>query len=488
MHETVAKHKTAISRTELSRPIKLAIIDGLLSRDSALFDYGCGLGDDLRLLRATGFQGRGWDPVHYPRGELEQAPVVNLGYVVNVIEDARERQDALKRAWALAQQVLVVSARLTLDSRFLGESQDFADGQLTSRGTFQKFFEQQELRNWIDQTLGVASVPAAPGVFYVFREEVARAAFVAARYHRRVTAPRLTRSAELFHQHEALLAPLMVFVGDRGRLPEDDEVPHAQALGEVFGTVRKAFRVILRVTDEERWKEVAKKRAEDLLIYLALARFDSRAPFGKLPRHLQYDVKEFFSTYTAACKEADEMLFSLGKLGVVDAACRDFSTGKVLPEALYVHESALESLSPLLRLFEGCARAYIGRVEGANVIKLHRCEFKVSYLSYPAFEEDPHPALAGSVRVDLQTFRVKFRDFTTYANPPILHRKETFLTPDHPRHQKFSRLTRLEEQKGLYVETSRIGTRDGWKEVLTEKGYCLRGHRLLKNQESSPRT
>ena len=51
----------------------------------------------------------------------------------------------------------------------LGESQDFADGLLTSRGTFQKFFDQQELRNWIDQMLSVMSVPAAPGVFYVFR-------------------------------------------------------------------------------------------------------------------------------------------------------------------------------------------------------------------------------------------------------------------------------------------------------------------------------
>jgi len=32
--------------------------------------------------------------------------------------------------------------------------------------------------------------------------------------------------------------------------------------------------------------------------------------------------------------------------------------GKLLPNALYVHRDALDSLEPLLRVYEGCARAY----------------------------------------------------------------------------------------------------------------------------------
>ena len=168
---------------------------------------------------------------------------------------------------------------------------------LTSRGTFQKFFDQQELRNWIDQTLGVPSVPAAPGVFYVFRQEEERAAFMASRYRRRTPTPRLTRSADLFRQHEQLLTPLMNFVGDRGRLPADDELPNTQVLCEVFGSIRRAFRVVLQVIEKERWDQVAQERAKDLLIYLALARFDHRPAFGKLPRASQRDVKEFFSNY-----------------------------------------------------------------------------------------------------------------------------------------------------------------------------------------------
>lgn len=480
MRAAVSRHKTAITRTELSRPIKLALSDGIFTEELSLFDYGCGQGDDLRLLGAMGFTAAGWDPVHRPDEPLQSAPVVNLGYVVNVIENANERQDVLRRAWHLAEQVLIVSARLNIDSRFHGETLEYADGCLTSCGTFQKFFDQQELRKWIDENLDVSAVAAAPGVFYAFRDDQARTAFVASRYRRRLAAPRLMRSAELFNEHEDILQPLMAFVRERGRLPADDELENGNVLCDVFGSIRRAFQIIKRVTDAEGWNRVAEDRAQDLLIYLALSQFDGRPNFGQLPRELQCDVKGFFSSYKQACKSADEILFSVGKPDVVEMACQMSEVGKLTPSALYVHESALGSLSPVLRLFEGCGQGYIGRVEGANVIKLYRAEPKISYLSYPDFETDPHPSLESSMTIHLQTFQVRFRDYSGYRNPSILHRKELFLTADHPLHAKFARLTRIEESKGLYEDTRRIGTLEGWNEVLASKGLRLRGHRLLR--------
>jgi hypothetical protein len=64
-------------------------------------------------------------------------------------------------------------------------------------------------------------------------------------------------------------------------------------------------------------------------------------------------------------------------------------------------------------------------------------------------------------------------------NPPILHRKETFVAPDHPLRPKFARLTAAEEAKGLLDESHRIGTRNQWELALAEKGLSLRGHRLV---------
>ena len=480
MHQTVARHKTAISRTALSRPIKLALADGILKPELSVLDYGCGLGDDLRILTALGFEGAGWDPVHRPGETLQPSPIVNIGYVVNVIEDPGERQCALRTAWDLAEQVLIVSARLGMDSRHPTTARELGDGCLTSRNTFQKFFDQLELRNWIDQTLSVSCVPAAPGVFYVFRTEQGCASYIASRYRRRLSKPRLSKSAVLFQEHEGLLTPLLEFVGERGRLPGDDELPNVGKLRDVFGSIPRAIRVVKHATDTTQWDEVAEQRTLDLLIYIGLSRFEGRPKYSRLPRALQRDVKAFFSHYKRACEQADEMLLSLGEPGNVEIACQLSKIGKLTPTALYVHESALDRLSPLLRLFEGCARNYIGRVDGTTLIKLDRKEPKVSYLGYPDFETDPHPALSFSLTVHFQTFRVKRRDYSKYRNPPILHRKETFLAQDHPLHQKFARLTRIEEEKGLYEDTSRIGTRDDWNVVLAAKELALRGHRLFK--------
>ena len=66
----------------------------------------------------------------------------------------------------------------------------------------------------------------------------------------------------------------------------------------------------------------------------------------------------------------------------------------------------------------------------------------------------------------------------------MLHRKEAFLLPDDPRRGKFERLTRQEEQAGLLDETATIGTRAGWAERLRERGYALRGHRLIRGRRT----
>ena len=82
MLEAVPRHKTAITRVEPSRPLKTAITDGVLTPDKSVFDYGCGLGDDIRLLTAQGFTVHGWDPVHRPEHEwthpLRPQPILRL--------------------------------------------------------------------------------------------------------------------------------------------------------------------------------------------------------------------------------------------------------------------------------------------------------------------------------------------------------------------------------------------------------------------------
>ncbi len=119
----------------------------------------------------------------------------------------------------------------------------------------------------------------------------------------------------------------------------------------------------------------------------------------------------------------------------------------------------------------------------ANVIKLHRFSGKISYLVYPDFDRDPHPQLLRSLKVSLRSRDFHWYDYSLSENPPILHRKETMLSQDHPLHAKFTRLTQQEERHGLLSDSSTIGTRDGWNARLAEFGFTHRGHRLIRSRQ-----
>ena len=91
--------------------------------------------------------------LHIDNTPRVHADVVNLGYVINVIEDTTERCNTLRQAWDLCRNVLIVSAQILIAGR--GSQQvEFGDGVLTRRGTFQKYFTQGELREYIETVSG----------------------------------------------------------------------------------------------------------------------------------------------------------------------------------------------------------------------------------------------------------------------------------------------------------------------------------------------
>jgi hypothetical protein len=551
MTVAIQRHRTAMSRTTLSRPVALAFEDGLISTETSVFDFGCGRGGDLRQLGLLGVTAEGWDPNHRPDAPQSAADLVNLGYVINVIEDQRERRAALQDAWRLARTALIVAARPAWEARDV-RGRAHADGVITSKDTFQKFYEQDELRAFIESTITGRAVAAAPGIFYVFREDRDAQAFLARRvrrpggpgrritellyeHHRevlkaleafvdvqrRLPAPgelddtteaelvtelgsvraafsllrrvhtdgrwadvdtgRTSQSERKFEAARGALEPLMTFMDERGRLPQPDEIDSGADLVSRFGSVRSAFSLVRRVVGAERWALAEERARTNFLVYLALAAFGGRPRFGELPDDLQLDVRELFGNYSRAVGQADELLFSTGDPRRLDQAVRAATVGKVTPEALYVHVSALDDLPPVLRVYEGCGRALSGTVDDATIVKLHRQKAQVSYLAYPTFDRDAHPALQAVVISRLGKLRLTYRDFRESANPPILHRKETFVGPDYPGREKFLRLSEQEERLDL-LSSATIGTRTGWQERLTEVGVQVKGHRVVKQR------
>jgi DNA phosphorothioation-associated putative methyltransferase len=102
-------------------------------------------------------------------------------------------------------------------------------------------------------------------------------------------------------------------------------------------------------------------------------------------------------------------------------------------------------------------------------------EPKISLLCYPEFFESPHPELHHSITVDLVKGKARKHDYQDSVNPPILHRKETLLPPEHPLIGKFQRLTEAEEAEGLYTNSRTIGFKLNWESLLAEKGLGYSG-------------
>lgn len=462
----------------MSRPVRLAVSSGVLRKEDTFFDYGCGHGEDVRLLNSQEYKTGGWDPHYFPNNDIRNADVVNLGYVLNVIENERERREALKNAWNLAGKLLIVAAQVSVGAP--GKRHvSYNDGFVTSRNTFQKYYEQNELKQFIDENLETDAVPAGLGIYFVFRDETQAENFRASRFRSRAAYSLNKIQIKNFADYLPTLQPLIDFVAERGRLPVDGEIENKSEIKKEFRTLARAFEVIKRSTDADEWNEIIRKRKEDLLVYVALSRFQRRPQFTALPNELRADIKAFFGTYKQACDSGDKLLFSLGQPETIQTACRQSPIGKFVGNALYVYISALNDLNPILRIYEGCASRTFGQLEQTTIIKFRADKPKVSYLYYPNFDTDAHPTLHSSMQANLSSLYVDFRDYSTSENPPILHRKETFVYKDYPGYEKFAKLTAQEEKKGLLEDPISIGTRKNWQQRLIDSNVQIKGHRIV---------
>ena len=263
----IERHKTAMTRYDLSKPVKTLLEYGMLKPEATFFDYGCGQGSDVRGLQALGHAAEGWDPVHRPEVPKREADVVNMGYVLNVIEDPAERLEALVDAYRHARRLLVVSGLIqeTVES---DRAAQYRDGIVTKRNTFQKFFEQQELQQFIEDALDSTAVPVALGVFYVFRDPADQQDFLSARSRRAIDwmqisarlglgGPRTMWKA-LYDAHKDLLEGFGKVALALGRFPAQSEFDRLSEVDEHFGSVKRALRAFVQggATEGLDWEEI----------------------------------------------------------------------------------------------------------------------------------------------------------------------------------------------------------------------------------------
>jgi DNA phosphorothioation-associated putative methyltransferase len=451
LDHTIRRHLTALSRSVLSAPVQSLIRDELLLKETSFFDYGCGRGDDLATLEAAGFQATGWDPHFRPSSPRTAADIVNLGFVINVIEDKDERLTALECAYDLSRKVLSVSAMLTSYESSCGRS--FGDGVLTSRSTFQKYYTQSELQQFIEGVLEEDAYPAAPGIFYVFkdrsleqsyllrkssnRSRVARARLAGIEH---IRAPRPGRQQPIpkFDRPgaEECIRALWNLCLELGREPDAEEIPDMETVRRILGSRRRALDACFEGNDATELSRAATGRQADILVMLSLRFFERRRKFEVVEPRLRRDIRKFFGSIHGAEEKARELLFSVQDREVIRRASEEASSlglGWLEPQhSLQLHTSLVERLPAPLRVYIGCASAMAGDLGSFDLVKVHIDSGKVTLMSFDDFEGKPLPALQRRIKVRL---RDQDMDVFTYGGtypPTVLFLKSRYINEEFP--------------------------------------------------------
>ena len=493
------RHLTALTRYAASAPVQSLARYGFLEGQHTFFDYGCGRGDDLRHLAERGIAARGWDPYHAPDNEIVSAEVVNLGFVINVIESPTERAQALERAWALTTRVLAVSVMLTNQNE--QNASRFADGVMTRRRTFQKYFSQEEIRSYLLDVLGELPIPVAPGVFYVFRDKDAEQRFLSNRYKRTragsvtgtlirprsQTQRRAEKEAETYARYEAELNELWSRWLELGRAPEPGELQGEGRLVEGFCSLSRARSFILARSDRLTLEQAEVSRASDLKVYFALNQFERRASYHSLEKGLQRDVKSLFGSYAVAQHLAKKLLYQIADITAIAEACRlaaEDGLGRLEEgESLQLHSSLVEKLPELLRVYIGCASFLYGDFTNADLVKIHIRSGKISLMKFDDFSGPPLPLLTERVKISLREQRVNYFKYGEEFESPFLFGKARYIDRSAENYGEQLQFDHMLNSLGLFDLSGYGPSPKAFREALAANRWEIDGFQLARFQE-----
>jgi DNA phosphorothioation-associated putative methyltransferase len=440
----VARHRTAIVRRDLSQPMQLMIRFGIVTKARSLFDYGCGQGEDVSALTADGYHAFGWDPHHAVGGTRGPADIVNLGFVLNVIEDSRERLETLKAAWQFAEKALCVAV-IRYGKVSVAEWKPYGDGVLTSRGTFQKYFHQQELHDYVAAVTGQKPLALAPGIVVAFRDKHLEQEVLLRRHSRALLAnaamprpparPRQPTARPTMRQRLAgVLDVLQEIALPLGRMPEMEEVPQEtiDALVTQRTTWSRAISLLRDdLANDQTFRDSAITRRNDLLVHLALMQFPGAPKYRGLPKPLQADIKTFFHSHAAALEEGRRMLFAAGDRDVlrlnIHKAVSDRFGGMHGNHWFRFRSTVLHCLPGQLRVLVGCAEVLQGGVDASDFVDIDLNTARISMVTCDDLEQLV-PSIIERVTVDLARQRVSANKFGPNEMP--LYFKSKYMPPD----------------------------------------------------------
>ena len=158
--------------------------------------------------------------------------------------------------------------------------------------------------------------------------------------------------------------------------------------------------------------------------------FSGRPKYGDLSSSLQKDVKLHFGSVKTIEENAKKLLFSLGNEDLVFSAAREAEKNKLgrLEETKFIFLTKwLQELPVRLRCIINIAERLSGKIEDANLIRIHIDTKKVTYLCVDNLETEALPKVTNRTIVDFRQQSVRRFEHLTRGHEKVLYQKSKYM-------------------------------------------------------------
>ena len=146
---------TALTRTNLSVPMRELMNLCLFDLDSKCIDIGCGKGQDVEFLKCLGIDIVGYDKYNpnFRNDKLLNSTydIVTCNYVFNVIYDLQEHKELLNKIKRIGSNIYI---GVRSDTRAIKKDWIYIKEQdcwRTGRNTYQRFYTEETVNKYFGQ-------------------------------------------------------------------------------------------------------------------------------------------------------------------------------------------------------------------------------------------------------------------------------------------------------------------------------------------------
>ena len=470
----ISRHKTALHRENLSLPIRFAISKSLLRKEHTLLDYGCGHGDDVALLKKNGFKSTGWDPYYYPKRPRKKLfDFVNLGFVLNVIEDPHERKQTLVEANTFSKKVTLISCMLAGDMN-QKISKPFSDGFVSSNNTFQKYYLQSELKNYIASQLDGPIYALGPGVFALIKDPNLLEDFEYINIANTTDQKRSDTNAlkdvdvdfsalqkKQFASRKIALSFISKYFQRHARFPSYEDLKKYNGTEISRSEFKLALLKFNSGLDKIAANHVTERVRNELLQKFSVRKFVKLRADFPVSDVLRKDIRNIFKTQKALHEAADTLLYELGNYDLVlsDASnAVEAQLGLLLDSKFICHSRNKSKLPIRLQALLNLASFLSGNHIDTEIYQIHLETKKVSMLTFHDFKLSALPKLKTRTKVDFRSFDIEYVSYSASTNIRVIAIRSPFLSQTDPTYEKQNAFEREMHEKTKLLHSWRTWT------------------------------